>query len=297
MICFFHGSDLDGRCSGAIWHRSNPGSIMIPSAYHRKVNLDSIRDNEHVVFLDFFLDSEEEVDKLYAITPNVTIIDHHNRTCIGNKKYNGIIDPDNDLGACAMTWQFLNKEPMPDIVKAIAEFDVWDRKYANVRICEALLLHNTNHKSYIWKKIFANDKSLYNNLISSGDIIVTYKRKWSTRYVKAYSFPCKVMGHDALFVNLGLSTSDIFDGVDTSRYKILLRGTFTPERIWKISITSDHDTIDVGEIAAKFNGGGRSNTAGCVVKDLEELIEFVDITDRWKSIPYSNEIYSSIDSK
>ena len=93
MKCFFH-NDMDGRCAAAIVVKYYNGDIdatlqdedlqCIPAVYGDPFPFDQISEGEHVVIVDFSLESLGDWEKLIDLCGinKIIWIDHH-KTSIG----------------------------------------------------------------------------------------------------------------------------------------------------------------------------------------------------------------------
>ena len=64
MKCFYHSTDLDGHCSGAIVKYRYPECEMIGINYGQEFPWDSIQPDEQVFMVDFTLQPFEGMERL-----------------------------------------------------------------------------------------------------------------------------------------------------------------------------------------------------------------------------------------
>lgn len=297
-VIVYHGADLDGICSGRIAAMKYPRAKLLPGSYYNTDQLKvEIENNQSFIFVDYFPDDSdtEVIDMLQG--KDVTIIDHHERLCVKDIKYKGIIDPDSEYGACVMTWKYLFPDrPVPVGVIYIGEHDVWNRSYDNVTYALGLSIYNTRiHNHALWNKILTNDKQHVSNTLYSGSIVYRHKYNWFFRYVRAYGIIGKVKGHKAIMVNLGMVNSSVFDSIDNSNFDVFIRATMDRDMAWKISLTSS--TVDVREIAREYGGGGHKGASGCVVAKLEDIFTVTPDVNRYELLRSSNTIRDELKRK
>jgi len=75
MKCFYHKSDLDGHCSGAIIKQVHPECEMIGVGYNNTILPADIKSNERIFVVDFSF-PREVMGELHGAT-RLTWIDHH----------------------------------------------------------------------------------------------------------------------------------------------------------------------------------------------------------------------------
>ncbi len=159
--CFYHSSDLDGHCSGAIVKYKFPEAQMHSINYGQQFAWDKVNTKEDVIIMvDFSLQPFVEMAKLYTEFGDRLIwIDHHisaveeaknwkdgedNKSL--NDKINGLRMV--GLAGCELTWKhFFPEIEMPNAVRLLGRYDVWDHKDPNVLpfqtcLCGRIILVN-----------------------------------------------------------------------------------------------------------------------------------------------------------
>ena len=129
MKCFYHDSDLDGRCSGAIIKYEYTDCEMIGINYGNEFPWDIIEKDETVFMVDFCLQPFGAMDRL-ALNCNLVWIDHH-KSAIEEYGTHRSIDGLRKIGigACALVWEFLYPQrSIPYGIQMLAEYDVWNHK-------------------------------------------------------------------------------------------------------------------------------------------------------------------------
>ena len=109
MKCFYHSSDLDGHCSGAIVKLKYPNCELIPINYGKEIDLDTIEKNEVVYMVDFSL---KPFKQMFALNEKAKLfwIDHH-ATAIDNAYTKNFIASGGsflklDRAGCELTWEY-----------------------------------------------------------------------------------------------------------------------------------------------------------------------------------------------
>ncbi len=299
---FYHAPDLDGRGSGVILSRRFPDARVKAHNYFYDFKSDEIKPGDSVIFADVFLTNPEHIERLAKITKDITVIDHHNRA----KEFmllesfgvqpKGIINT-KAPGAISLVWDWCYQGvPVPLWAQYIGTYDCWKRNFENVRFSLAANSFNTYvfYKPF-WDKIVSEDKSFMLKLMTEGDIILRYVRQRDSRYIRAYSRTGYIDGHRCIVVNVGMTDSSIFDSIPSSSYEIYVRATLASDGTWKVSITTNNESLDLTTIAAKFDGGGHEHACGLKVNKLEDLIVFDQTPDRSVIGKYYKDAFDHID--
>ena len=137
-ICFYHKSDLDGVCSGAIVKNNIPNCTLYGIAYNDEFPWHKVTKNQTIYMVDFSL-PPIEMDKLNKMSQLIWI-DHH-LTAINScdPKIKGLRD--NSYAACELTWKWFSlnrptlqkmngkEEKLLDlnpVIKLLGRYDIWD---------------------------------------------------------------------------------------------------------------------------------------------------------------------------
>ena len=277
--CFYHSSDFDGHCSGAIVRHfikmlNDVEPIMVGINYGQDFPWSDIAQDDVVYMVDFGLQPFNDMVLLNSIC-NLIWIDHHN-TVINDIDESGIkfdgIQRDG-IGACALCWEYFvsNKKPLPYGVKLLAEYDVWDHsnKYTLPFQYGLRLNNNTFPDSGIWDKIINKDFEFLRDTIQDGKVALKYDDMNNELFCKSYSFDTEINGLKAIAVNKGICSSRIFRSVwDADKYDCMLTFCRSKESEWFCSIYSDKEGVDVSKTAVLFGGGGHKQAAGFQCKVL-----------------------------
>jgi oligoribonuclease NrnB/cAMP/cGMP phosphodiesterase (DHH superfamily) len=267
MKCFYHSSDLDGRCSAAIVKRKHPDVELIPINYGQDFPWEDITKGEIVYMVDFSLQPFSEMLKLMDVV-DLIWIDHH-KTAIEEsekcgKKCKGVLK--SGIGACLLVWNSLfPNDPAPEVVHLLAEYDVWN--HSNKK-CLPLQygLRNTDNWPYniIWQHVL--DGEMLPELIKDGSTILRYEEKQNSIKSKSMCFETELDGLNVIAANQGLANSKFFDAMwDSQKYDAMLLFNWRKGQ-WNVSLYSD--SVDVGKVAKNRGGGGHAGAAGFQCADL-----------------------------
>lgn len=275
MKCFYHNADMDGICSGAIFHHKYEDDIeLIGIDYGDDFPWDTIQKDEKVYMVDVSLDAAD-MKRLKDLADFVWI-DHH-KSAIDEMKSEGLtftgIQKVGQAG-CELAWWFLypNKD-IPHAVRLLGRYDVWD--WQDKEGClefqygaRSLLTTPTNH---YWSFLLDNTLAGYqliDQLIENGRAILGYIEQYNKKYCNKTAFETQIAGHKAIAVNCDLTNSQMFDSVwDEGKYDIMLTFVRRPKH-WKCSMYTTKDDIDCSVVARSFGGGGHQKAAGFICDSL-----------------------------
>jgi len=296
MLCFYHGGDLDGKCSGAIVKYFNPECELIPFEHGREFPWDKTR-NEVVYLVDMSLPLVDMIKLSEEYASELIWIDHHFTSIkeAKDKDFNPDGKREEGLAACELTWYFeankhkkfdsLPKE-MPTTVWLLGRYDVWDLKIDKRVVPFQLAMKakdmDPRHSMNFWKYFFETNEYIP-NMIKNGNAIHEYMSKENRDFMNSYSIDTNLDGLKVLAINRQRVNSAFFESKwDNKKYDLMLgfcrlnHGRDGP--LWKVSMYTDKPGINVGQLAKKYGdyyglgGGGHVQAAGFVVPgNLENL--------------------------
>jgi len=273
MKIFYHG-DKDGQASGAIVYkyyikenRTTEDYEFIKINYDIPFPFETIEPNELVIIVDFSLQHKGDFQKLKNITNNIIWIDHH-ITAI--RKHDGIelegLRRDGTAG-CALTWEyFYPNTKMPIVVALLADYDVWTFKYGDTtnHLQVSLSMYNASPESTHWDK-WLNPEYVAIEEIEKGKNLIAYRNKLYKGFVRNHYF-AKIKGYKAICCNSNVASSQLFDSVN-AQYDLMILYCFNGD-LYRVSLYSVEDGIDVSKIAEKYGGGGHVHASGFSCKKL-----------------------------
>ena len=291
MKCFYH-TDADGRCA-AFWvhklakHCDGYEVDFIPINYGTNFPLESIQANEQIYIVDYSI-APEEMEKLLAITEDVTWIDHHISAIkkydkfphqIKGIRYDGI-------AGCMLTYCYFNymlkternngstisvpfdismTEDAPMFTKYIADFDVWKFDYGeDTKAFEmGLQLYDLNpvadDRHNIFEAMLLFGCEVECDVISRGRDLIAYRDNWAQRYCENYGFEVIFEGYKCFAMNLAMISSEHFKSINQDNYDAFIGFSYNGHT-WIYSLRSTK--IDCSQIAVKYGGGGHKGAAG-----------------------------------
>lgn len=272
----FHHNDLDGRCAGAIawrflaqdytgvYYSRTPNTEIIEVDYKDDLQplIDKILPGERVVIVDFSF-FKDDMEKVLEKTNDIIWIDHH-KTVIGrkySKEVKGLRSTEHS--GCELTWMYCVGGQMPRSVELIGDMDTWKWKYGieTERFCEGLKLYDHHPNNYIWEELFSDQSfDLLKALGDEGKIAIKYRESFCKEYRASYGFETLFEGYKTYVVGLPGFGSKLF-GDKIKEYPLCMNFEYDGKK-WEIGIYSE--TVDVSEIAVKYNGGGHKGAGGWV---------------------------------
>lgn len=271
MICFYHSADLDGHCSGAIVKRRFPECELYGINYGDAFPWEKAKGD--VVMVDFSLQPHSEMKRL-AESCCVIWVDHH-KTAID--EWNS--DPFGCKGkfevgkaGCELAWEyFFPFEEMPEAVKLLGRYDVWDHSDSRTLPFQyAMRLFDTfpEKNMTLWDGLFKTDNILFNDILGKGETVLQYVQMDNEKYCKACAFDTPFDGLKCVAINKMLTNSQVFESVwDAEKYDAMLTFGFRKGR-WTVSLYSDKPDIDVSVVAKRRGGGGHKGAAGFQCDEL-----------------------------
>ena len=271
MKVFYHSSDLDGHCSGAIVSLMHPECELIGINYGDDFPWDSIKEKEIVFMVDFSLQPFEDMERLNHIS-KLTWIDHH-KTAINQAYDRGFLANQQVLetnkAACELVWDFFHPGVHNEAVRLLGRYDVWDLQTGTLELQSGLRMHNTFPENReLWTRLLEGDVSFLEETLQTGKILLQKKEIDDKIYAQACAFETELDGLRCIALNRGLTNSKILDSVyDPEIHDAMLIFVWRKSK-WTVSLYSDQPQVDVSKICKKRGGGGHDNAAGFQCKKL-----------------------------
>lgn len=264
MKCFYHKSDFDGICAGAIVKFFYPDCEMFGVDYSDKLDFTDIPPGERVYVVDFSFKRRDMIH-LNELA-DLVWLDHHQSAIDKMSGYQSAIQGIRQVGAagCELTWQFLSSRPAPTAVRLLGRYDVWDHSDPATLPFQYGMrtFANMSPEHEVWKILLDNpDQHTLISVVRSGRLILDYEEVQNTMYAKGMFHELWFHGHWAIAMNKAFANSKAFDAVrDPKKHEIMIMYSVKPGE-WKYSLYSDGD-VDVSKIAEQYGGGGHAKAAG-----------------------------------
>jgi len=275
MKCFYHGTDMDGKCAAAIvnkYYREAEEKAFYGINYNNDFPFEIIKKDELIIIVDFSLQKEGEFQKLLEITKNIIWIDHHKTAIERHKDMSHLRGIRNiNKSGCELTWEYFYPNKMiPRIVKLLGDYDTWTFAYGDDSnyLQQGIRLNDTKPTNINWDKWLGESSDEYSKkIIKDGKICIQYRDNYYYSLVEAWSFPVEFEGYKCIACNAGSVSSQLFDGIEDIDVKYDIRITFVfDSKQWTVSLYSK--IVDVSEIAKKYGGGGHEEAAGFQCNEL-----------------------------
>lgn len=279
VVCVYHSADLDGKCSAAIVRRHHGDVELVPYDYGERINMERLWGRD-IVMVDVCLEPFHS-SMMAAIRESSSFvwIDHHESAI---KKYeyeksvrtDGLLDKvvavldksEKGLAACELAWKYFHSYlPMPEAVRLLGRYDVWDHKDPNVRAFQYGMrsMKDTSPMSLLFDDLFSSGASCFHYILERGKAVLEYQEELNASIVRTSAFPTTFDGHKAIACNVSKSSSMVFDSVpDCAQYELMIGFRFLNNGMWRVDLFSHKGGPNVGAIASKYGGGGRQNAAG-----------------------------------
>lgn len=273
MKCFFHKSDLDGHCAGAIVKLKFPECEMIGVDYQDSLFSlkQSFYPGEPVFVVDFSFEPAEM--KILNDETDLIWIDHH-KSAIEKVKNAGISEVKGrqieGYSGCELTWDYLNQEKvMPLAVLLLGRYDVWD--HSDERTLPFQYGCRFTKDTYpdniqFWESLLFSD-GFCKSVLETGIIILEYETSQNEKIAGGMAFEKEFYGYRAICINKPFSNSKIFDSVYNPDNHDIMIVFGVKDGVWKYTLYCDKPEIDVSKIAENFEfkgrkGGGHRGASG-----------------------------------
>ena len=273
MKCFFHSADFDGKASGAIVKFFNPECDLFPAYYGMKFPWHKIKRNEVVYMVDFGLQPFDQMVRLANSCQKLIWIDHHISAIRDHDELWKVTGfhiaglRNTEYAACELTWQYFNTKPIPEPIKLLGRYDVWDLSYDPkvLPFQYGLRALNPMAEDNVWHSLglIVTDMSMVDKLVNDGISILRYIGSDYNKYMKRCGFQIEFEGYKAFCVNRGFTGSHIFEGhYNPEIHDIMISFCYTNDYNWRVSLYTEKDEIDCSKIAKKYGGGGHPKASG-----------------------------------
>lgn len=292
-IAIAHHNDLDGRAAAAVayhyYKKIDPSNeiFFYELDYKDNVPISELSEAYILVVLDFSFKPEVWEEFRNGGPGSITWIDHH-KTAIEMtpswvvQSTSGV----QQVGICAalLTWKhFFGNYPVPEVLNLIDAWDCWTHNDdPNVLdFISGVKVQDTGPESGLWFDLFDENKEnhlgcLVSQIQGMGFIIRRYEAIEAVGYLKRFGHPIVISDHPSgwkipcFAVNRGGINSKFFDSAPINDrtslpYPIFVNYTYDGKK-WTVSLYST--TVDVGEVAKLFGGGGHKGAAGFVCDKL-----------------------------
>jgi len=278
---FYHGSDLDGACSGAIMNRYCHNALTYAWEYNYPFP-EGFRPtmDDTVYFVDCSTNPYERIGELTKLT-NVVMIDHHKtfieyaeKNISSEIRENWVLDV--KKSGCMLCWEYaFPNVPMPRSVWLLGNYDIWNRsdeeQWQNLIMPFQMGMRGTKIDNPIWDELFSdNDQSAFYSVMERGGFVYDYMMASNASVVRKHAFDATFEGYKALACNTHNFSSQTYESIwDADKYDLMFSYCHSKGKEYWVSLYTTKPGIDVSGLAVKYGGGGHPQAAGFTVKSLE----------------------------
>lgn len=296
-VIIFH-ADIDGMAANQIVRKKlEQKAYSIATTYGNDIKWDRLRKGETVYMLDISLPYEEM--KRLESEYNLIHIDHHHTHWDSQAKADGFnpkgIRTTEGDAACILTWKYMYpNEPVPEAIKLISAFDVWDLDDQVIAFNYALNKHTmrfyTPNNGALWKGIVDNDVNITNQLLEEGKALSGYEDTLCPIAHKEMLFETEFAGHSALVANTRNYSTLFFRKAEQTTDLLILYSYIQKKNAYRFTVAATRDDIDVPTILKPHKGGGRGTIGGFT----SNTIPF-ELTGTPRDLVYKNEYQDAYD--
>jgi oligoribonuclease NrnB/cAMP/cGMP phosphodiesterase (DHH superfamily) len=304
-IIVYHKVDFDGVCGAAvIYHhlKDKPLKIkFIPMDYGDPFPFEIINYDDNVYMVDFSL-SMNDMKKIKDKTlekGSFIWLDHHISALNDYKDTPftiiGLRHP--KIAGCELAYLFthytilnlaydtnydeiIEKYPIPEVIKHLGRYDVWDLDHHNgiLDFQYGLRLENDvyNPKAEIWEKLLIYPDSYFLGIEREGYKYRKILNIENENYCEHHAFETVFENLRFIALNIGNASSHTFDSVyDESKHDAMMRFALkvspNGEPYYTVSMYTTKD-INLSLIAKKYGGGGHKKACGFQIKDIKDIL-------------------------
>ena len=265
VLIVYHSSDFDGTCSKIIALRAFPGADVLGFNYGDQLPK-NLGDYDQIVMIDISFPP----DIMKEIKDRLLWIDHH-VTAIQDSEKNGYAGVPGirkiGEGACELAWKYLMKSSVPQAVKYLSAYDVFnkDRLDWNQDVIPFQYALTSRYGLDLPDEVLDMDPQ---DIVMEGRLILSFlKQEWK-KSVENYGFPVTV-GEEEKLKGICMITTQRgslqFDSVFPD-YDLFVFGTFDNSGVLRFSLASNENRapeFNCGAYMKKYyNGGGHAGIGG-----------------------------------
>lgn len=292
---FYHSSDLDGHCSGAICKYALPDAALHGINYGDPFPWESIQPEDKVYMVDFSLQPFSDMFRLHDACAFFYWVDHHKSAILEYQQqvtaagvppvreraaqspsaetWHAVLDTDH--AACELCWMAFVTQTLPLSVYWLGRYDIWKHEDVpgSLEFQYGMRLYDTwPDNQELWKELFTNAGRV-SAIAEQGEMLLRYERLQNKKFAAAYAFETELDGLKCIAVNKGFTNSLVFESVyDPERHDAMLSFAYRNGK-WTISLYATKPEIDVSVICKARGGGGHKGAAGFQCDTLPFLME------------------------
>lgn len=278
-ICFYHGTDFDGKCSAAIVKSFDSNCELVPLDHGIAFPWYKLNGQTDCYMVDYTL--KPFADMLHireCCEPGRFVwIEHHpivkEINQVTDRQFDGIRDT--RVAACELTWRFLYPDrPMPRAVRLLGEYDSWRFPQKDPQ-AEALLFQygmrqwdGDPQDQKFWQRLFVASDEDIDEIIADGRPILRYAQQRNKKFVDSGAFVVDFCGYRCLALNIQFGNSHVFASAwNPEKYDAMLAFAWR-NNCWFVTLYTDKPDVNVRAVAQRFGGDGHEKSAGFQCREL-----------------------------
>lgn len=260
IVVLYHADCPDGFGSAwAAWKKFGKTADYVPVEHGESFPI-GLEDKE-LYLLDFSY-GEEETAQLIAKNKRVTTIDHHitsEQAIKMTSDYRFSLDNSGSI----LSWDYFHKgKPTPKMLQYIEDRDLWRFKFPETdNVCA--FIDSLDFDFKVWDKVAEdmeneNTKKEYQK---QGQFMLTHEKRLMEDIINANTKKVMFEGYDTYVANAPYFFASHIGQILIKKLPPIAITWNEDKNSVHISLRSD-GTVNVGEIAKKYGGGGHKMAAG-----------------------------------
>lgn len=261
-IIVHHSADFDGICSKLIVSRAFPEAATLGFNYGDSIP--DLKDYDQIIMVDISFPP----DIMLGLKGRLTWVDHH-ITAIQDSERNGYSSVPGirkvGEGACELAWKYFMKSSVPQAVKYLSAYDVFDKSrfpWLDVVVPFQYALRGKYGLNLV-DEVIEMDPS---DLIGEGRSILNFLKLDWKESVDKNAFPITIDGkYKGICMITTQKGSLQFDSV-YPEYDLFVWGSFDKSGIFRFSLASNGERVPEFNcglyLKNHYNGGGHQGIGG-----------------------------------
>lgn len=258
-VCFYHRNCFDGACAAWIIKQEYPNAEFVAAQYGDSFPFHEYGKDDDIIIVDFSF-PRDIMEAIKDQCRSILVLDHHKTAQANCEGLSYCIFDMNKSGA-SLTWNhYFPDDPIPRLVKYIADRDLWRFNEPDSEDINAFIQsYPIDYNAYDTIDYLLENR--FDQCLDEGKAITRYKQSMVKMICSNYVIKT-IAGYKAAVVNCAVLMSEVghelalIKGVDFGAYYF---DRADGNRQWGARSIGD---FDVSEIAKQFGGGGHKNAAG-----------------------------------
>ena len=268
IVVFYHADCLDGfGAAWATWRKFGDTAEYFPVFHDGKTSHVS---GKEVYMVDIVFE-KEILDRLKSENKRVTVIDHH----ISVKE--AALSTENPLfdinhSGCVLAWKyFFPKKPVPKLLWAIEDIDIWKHKVrGSWSLYQYLDMEDFDFNK--WSKFVADFENPKKRklMLEKGDFIAEFQKRVAEKNIDHNARLVKFEGYTVYAINASNFTNTTGEILRTKKPPFAIMWREKKDGSVAVSLRGVGD-IDCSQIAMKYGGGGHKLSAAFKLKSINDI--------------------------